>query len=167
MSFKHQTVDNRDHTSYVFTTKWEFTVLALYKPGQHWWVSPKITWGVPGLLAEWMWGSEMDCLWFLCCGTMWIFRTHIKGFWQNGTESICFVILLDGYSSYSELVFPCFIHGDDIGFTLEYDIGWIEYEKLALCIRTILELDFMYIFIIYSRLLEFHSSFYSSRSKYK
>lgn len=61
MSFKYWTVDNRDHTSCVFTTTWEFTVLALCKPGEHWWGSPKITQGVPGLLAEWMWGSEIDC----------------------------------------------------------------------------------------------------------
>lgn len=121
MSFKYLTVDNRDRTSRVFTTKWDFTVLALYKPGEHWWASPKITQGVPGLPVEWMWGSEIDCSWFLCCGTMWILRTHLKGFWQNGTESLCFVILLDGYSSYSGLVFPCSIHGDDIGFT-----PWVE-----------------------------------------
>lgn len=51
----------------------------------------------------------------------------MKGFWQNGIKSICFVILLDGCSSYSGLVFTCFIHGDDIGFT-----PWVEMNMKSL-----------------------------------
>lgn len=44
-----------------------------------------------------------------------------KAFGTIALGKICFVILWDGYSSYSGLVFPCFIHGDDIGFT-----PWVE-----------------------------------------
>lgn len=63
------------------------------------------------------------------------------GFWRSFTwkyyftivvGKICLLILLDGYSSYSGLVFPCVIHKNDIGF-----VPWVELNMKSL--RYVLE----------------------------
>ena len=75
----------RDHTlSHVFTTR-KFIIVVFCKPGEHWWNS-SVTQGVPDLLVEWMWGSDM-WLWFLSCATIWIFQeSHMKDFWHYSTR---------------------------------------------------------------------------------
>lgn len=102
MSFKYLIIET---TCYLMSLQQNENSLCLFsdQPGEHWWNPSNTTQGVPGLLVEWMWGSEM-WLWFLCCGTIWILQElHVRP--------------LDGYSSSSGLVFPRAIHRGDTGFT--------------------------------------------------
>lgn len=134
-------------------------VLVMWQVWWVWWNSSTITQGVCPTPSRWVTVRMCDVTLcdFCAMGPCGFFRSLTwKAFGTIVLGKICFVILLASYSSFSGLVFPCFIHGDDTGFTL-----WVELnvKSFVVCIGTILEFYFMYIFIIYSRLVEFHSSF--------